>query len=138
MKKHVSAGLVLFRKEGGEFYFLLLHYLGGHWDFVKGHVEGDETLEQTALRELTEETGIQHAMIYPNFEEKINYNYYHEGQKQDKDVLFLLGETSERNVVLSHEHQGYVWLPYGQSLKHLTFENAQNVLLAAGRYLGIS
>lgn len=135
---HVSAGLVLYRREGDELMFLLMHYLGGHWDFVKGHIEEDETLQETALRELTEETGIQHAMILPNFEEKIYYSYYHEGQKQEKEVIFMIAETDEKDVTLSHEHQGHKWLNYKDSLKALTFDNAQNVLLAAGRYLGIS
>ena len=34
-----SAGIVLFRREGSENLFLLLHYPSGHWDFVKGHKE---------------------------------------------------------------------------------------------------
>ena len=135
---HLSCGLVLFRKEQGQYYFLLLHYLGGHWDFVKGHVEEGETLEITAARELKEETGISHVMIFPNFKETINYTYYHERQKQNKDVVFLIGETDEKNIILSDEHQGYVWLPFDKADTHLTFENAKRVLQAAGRYLGIA
>lgn len=135
---HLSCGLVLFRKEQDEYYFLLLHYLGGHWDFVKGHVEEDELMEETAARELEEETGIKHVMIFPNFKEKINYSYYHQRKKQDKDVIFLIGETDETDIVLSDEHQGYKWLPFNKAKEQLTFENARRVLDAAGRYLGIA
>lgn len=135
---HLSCGLVLFRKEQDQYHFLLLQYLGGHWDFVKGHVEEGETLEVTAARELEEETGIGHVMVFPNFKEKINYTYYHERQKQNKDVVFLLGETDEKDIVLSDEHQDYIWLPFDKADEHLTFENAQRVLQAAGRYLGIA
>ncbi|PIQ79834.1 diadenosine tetraphosphate hydrolase [Candidatus Peregrinibacteria bacterium CG11_big_fil_rev_8_21_14_0_20_41_10] len=135
---HLSVGLVLYRKEGDQFYFLLLHYLGGHWDFVKGHLEGNETLEETAMRELEEETGIKHAMILPNFEERIHYTYYHQAQKQEKEVVVLIGETHEKEIVISDEHQDFVWLSYDEAMQKLTFENARNILKAAGQYLGIA
>ena len=135
---HLSCGLVLFRKEADQHMFLLLHYLGGHWDFVKGHLEEGETLEDTAIRELEEETGIKHLQILPNFKEKISYDYYHQGQKQEKDVVVLIGETTEKDIVLSDEHQGFQWVNYDEAMKELTFENAQNVLRAAGQYLGIA
>lgn len=134
---HLSCGLVLFRKEGGQYQFLLLQYLGGHWDFVKGHLEGNETLEETAMRELEEETGIKHVIILPNFKERIFYNYYHQGQKQDKEVVVLIGETTEKDIVLSSEHLDYKWLPYNEAMSQLTFDNAKNVLSAAGKYLGL-
>lgn len=35
----------------------------GHYDFPKGHVEAGETLEQTAVREVCEETGLPDAEI---------------------------------------------------------------------------
>ncbi len=134
---HLSCGLVIYRKTVNGPLFLLLHYLGGHWGFPKGHVEGEETEEQTALRELDEETGIKHAFILPNFREKMTYSYYHLGERHDKDVVFMLAETDEEKVVLSDEHQGYIWLPYDKCLQQLTFDNARAIFQSAGSYLGI-
>lgn len=37
-----SAGAVIFRKEEGKIYYLLLHYQARHWDFPKGHLEKGE------------------------------------------------------------------------------------------------
>ena len=37
---------------------LLVQHVAGHWGFPKGHVEGNETEEETAIREVKEETNI--------------------------------------------------------------------------------
>ena len=58
MIKETSAGIVLYRKENTKNLFLLLHYPSGHWDFVKGKMEKNETTHETAIRETKEETGI--------------------------------------------------------------------------------
>ena len=50
-----SCGVVLVNLDS----ILILQYPQGHWDLPKGHIEkNDENRKQTALRELTEETGI--------------------------------------------------------------------------------
>ncbi|MDP3780034.1 MAG: NUDIX domain-containing protein, partial [Nitrosopumilaceae archaeon] len=58
MIKEQSAGTVLFIEEDKEKLFLLLHYPTGHWDFVKGKIENNESPEQAVIRETKEETGI--------------------------------------------------------------------------------
>src|ERR1044072_7679912 len=61
MKREISAGGVVFNKEGQ----VLLVSAGSlrdrstlHWKFPKGHIEGEESSEEAALREVKEETGI--------------------------------------------------------------------------------
>lgn len=44
---------------------LLVRYRSGAWAFPKGHVEPGETLEQTAVREVREETGVAAAVLAP-------------------------------------------------------------------------
>ena len=59
MKTEKSCGAVVLRKNQGRLQVLLIkHINGGHWAFPKGHVEPGETEEQTALREIKEETGL--------------------------------------------------------------------------------
>jgi len=55
--------------------FLLLHYPSGHWDFVKGKMEKNETTHETAIRETKEETGITDIVFAENFEEWIEYKF---------------------------------------------------------------
>ncbi len=44
---------------------LLVRYRSGAWAFPKGHVEPGETLEQTAVREVREETGVTASPLIP-------------------------------------------------------------------------
>lgn len=126
-----SCGIVLFREEGDMRYYLLLHYPSGHWDFAKGHVEVNEDEETTARRELTEETGISKITFIKDYRQKMDYYYRRERKLYHKDVIYFLGKTTESKVKLSHEHQGYAWLPYEDALEQLTFLNAKVLLKKA-------
>lgn len=52
-----SCGAVLYAWSAGQPEYVLVY--DSHYGFPKGHVEPDETKEQTALREIYEETGIR-------------------------------------------------------------------------------
>ena len=59
MQHEKSCGAIVYRKFHGNIELLLIkNQNGGHWSFPKGHVEEGETEEQTAVREIMEETGI--------------------------------------------------------------------------------
>src|SRR5262245_12928592 len=105
-----SAGIVVFTIQKDGVKYLLLHYPHGHWDFAKGKVEPGETQQETALRELKEETGLE-AEIIPGFLEAFSYIYTEkDGQLATKKVSFFLGQTFSDEVALSYEHDGYAWL----------------------------
>jgi len=130
-----SAGVVLYRqmKEGRE--YLLLHYPGGHFDFAKGHIEGEESEQEAAFRELKEETGIEKVVWIDGYKEKIEYIYRRFGELSLKDVVFFLARTEQKKVIISHEHQGSTWLPYKEALQKLTFQSAKDLLSKAEKML---
>jgi len=131
MIEETSAGIVLFRKEGSKNLFLLLHYPSGHWDFIKGKIERDESMHQTAVRETKEETGITDITFLENFEEWIEYNFQHRGELIHKKVVFFLAETKTEDVKISHEHLGYIWTDFTSAMEKTTFDNAKTVLTRA-------
>jgi bis(5'-nucleosidyl)-tetraphosphatase len=125
-----SCGAVVFLKNT-EVKYLLLHYEAGHWDFVKGNVEPNESEKDTVIRELQEETGIVDARFIEGFREKIGYFYRRQGVTIHKEVVFFLIETHTEEVKLSFEHVGYVWLNYEHAMEQLNFKNAKDVLQKA-------
>ncbi|MFA4983363.1 MAG: bis(5'-nucleosyl)-tetraphosphatase [Candidatus Micrarchaeia archaeon] len=131
-----SCGALIFRTEGEKRLYLLLHYAGGHWDFPKGHVEAGESEEQTALREIQEETGLTALEFVPGFREEISYSFRHNtGEMADKKVAFFLARASGKQVRLSDEHIGFAWLPYEAARKKATYENARALLEKAEKSL---
>ena len=50
MIREKSCGAVVFIKKEDQTKYLLLNYAAGHWDFVKGNVELNETEKETVLR----------------------------------------------------------------------------------------
>ena len=135
MQTEKSAGIVLIRNNSDKNEFLLLNYPQGHWDFVKGKIEKNETLHEAAIRETREETGITNIEFFDGFEESVEYDFRFKKEDIHKKVIFFLAKTSEKNIKLSHEHNDYIWLEYDDALKKTTFENARNVLIKANEFL---
>ena len=135
MPNEKSCGLVLFtkHKEGNK--FLTLHYPAGHWDFCKGNVEKNEKEEQTALRELKEETGIDDVEFIDGFKESISYYYKSGNDTISKEVTFFLARSNTEKVVLSNEHIGYAWVNFEHGMKKLTFNNSKDILTKAVNFL---
>ena len=136
-----SAGAVIFRKEGGKIYYLLLHYPSNakapreYWDFPKGHIEKGENLEETAKREVEEETGLKDLKLIEGFKEWIKYFFKFKEKNIFKIVTFFLAETKTKTVKVSFEHIGFKWLPYEEAIEKLTFKSAKDILKKANDYL---
>ena len=132
-----SCGIVLFNSDE----FLLIQHPTksngdeGHWDFPKGHVEGNETELETAKRELIEETGIAEFRIFNGFRHRIEYNFSKDNRIVSKEVIFFLAESNIKDVKLSSEHQNFIWLNFNLAYGKLTYVNAKEVLAAVKMFL---
>ena len=133
MPREISAGVILFRRTPEQAY-LLLHYGSGHWDFPKGHIEPDEAAQETAKRELKEETGIADVRFLDGYRQTLRYFFRQQGIGIFKVVIYFLAETAQSDVTLSHEHTGFDWLPYDAALARLTFKNSKALLVKAHEY----
>ncbi len=86
----VAGGLV-YRFIDGEPQILLIEDRFSHITLPKGHVEADELLEETALREIEEETGIIGRIVSPIG--KVSYTFTHEDETVRKDAYYYLVEA---------------------------------------------
>ena len=141
-----SAGAIIFRREKEAIFYLLLHYpginrKGGHWEFAKGHIEEGEDYEKTVRREVLEETGLNDIKILPGFKEHIKYFFRgkDEGTKAGsmifKLVTFFVAETKTRDVRLSMEHDGFLWLQIDDAVRQATYKNAKELLKKASSFV---
>lgn len=145
MPKEVSAGAVVFRKEGNQIYYLLLHYESGHWEFPKGHIEDGENEIETVKREIEEETGLKDVKIVDGFKEYIKYFFRNTYDLKDEEkkkapwvfkiVTFYLAQSLEKEIKISGEHLDYKWLPYEEALKQTTFKNSKEILKKANEFI---
>ena len=134
MPSEKSCGAVIFKRNQNRKY-LLLHYEGGHWDFVKGHVEKNESEIDTVRRETEEEVGIEDLIFVEGYRHPISYYYKRAGKTVYKEVVFYLIDAKTDAVRLSREHVGYDWLPYERAYERLTYKNAKETLRKAHEYL---
>jgi len=136
-----SAGAIIFRRDNNEVYYLLLHYPSSakapreYWDLPKGHIEKGEKMEDTAKREVEEETGLKEIEFLKGFKETIKYFFKWKEKNILKFVTFYLAEAKTKDIKVSFEHLGFEWLPYEEALKQLTFKNARDILQKANDFL---
>ena len=131
IKYEKSCGIIVVNQDR----VLLLHYPSGHWDFPKGHVDGEEQEEETARRELFEETGINDIIVIDGFRFATSYHYRRGRHIYHKKVVYFLGKTLVNDVTISHEHQGFQWCHWRDCMETLTFINSKSILSEAEKFL---
>lgn len=139
MKKEISAGIIAFYIDKTEsnsvIKYLVLNAHSGYWDFPKGKIEDNEELIDTAKRELFEEAGIE-VEIIPGFQEQITYMFRDKDKELvSKKVVYFLGKAKSHQVTISFEHIDFKWLSFEETLKQLTFHNAQELLKTAHEFI---
>lgn len=121
MIEEVSAGGVLFKDRE----VLLIKNPFGVWTFPKGLIERGERPEETAAREVFEETGIKGRIIAPLGE--IRYWYMREGQKVRKRVIFFLMEYLEGETKASWEVQEASFFPIQEVKRLLKYKGDKEI-----------
>jgi 8-oxo-dGTP pyrophosphatase MutT (NUDIX family) len=104
------------------------------WGLPKGLVEPDETREQTAVREVREETGLE-ADVEASLGE-IRYFYVWEGVRVRKEVHFFLMRATGGDVSKhDHEMEDVRWFPLSIALRRATYKGEREVLQRAAERL---
>ncbi len=125
-----SAGIIVFRVENGKPMYLLLKH-PSYWGFPKGHLEDGETEEDTARRELAEETGLTGVEIVPDFREVIEYWFKRGGDSIHKKVIFFLAKTDNPELKLSSEHEEAGWFDFHEAERRARYRSQRALLKKA-------
>ena len=104
------------------------------WSLPKGHIELGETAEQTAIREVAEETGIQGGVLAALG--SIDYWFVTEGRRVHKTVhhylmRFLGGELSDDDVEVSE----VAWVPMKELPSRLAYADERRLAEVAGELI---
>ncbi len=116
MKYEKSCGAVVFNDDK----VLVVKHRAGHVDFPKGHVEKNETEEDTAIREVKEETNIDIKIL--GCRKVIHYS---PKEGVEKDVVFFAAEKIGGEILPQLEEVSEVrWIPVAEIKKVLTYDTA--------------
>lgn len=106
---------------------LLVRYRSGAWAFPKGHVEAGETLEQTAVREVREETGSIAIPLAPLPETR----YTNDRGEARVIHWFVMRAAGSAPTTLEETFPEGGFFPAGEAAGMLTYPEDQSLLRAA-------
>ena len=131
----VSAGGVVWRKSPDGVEVVLCGRLDGLRVLPKGTPDGSESLEQTALREVREETGLEVAL--GESLGSIEYWFTSGGVRYHKQVHHWLMDPTGGSVE-AHDHEFDIveWVHIHDAYRALSYGNEKRVLATAASVLG--
>jgi 8-oxo-dGTP pyrophosphatase MutT (NUDIX family) len=132
-----SAGGIVIAHESGVARFVAGRRRRDHvgtWTLPKGTPETGETTEQTAVREVNEETGLRVRIVEPF--DSIEYTFVQHGTRIHKTVhYFLMEPTGGDFADHDHEFEEVRWIPFLEADGILTFETERALVARAAERL---
>ena len=121
-----SAGAVLYTVIDGERRYVLVREKNGSYGLPKGHVEPGETLAQTALREIREETGV--TAILRAAEPAMVDEYPIAGGDIKRVSWFVARYADQTPLADRTQVLGVLVLPIDAALRTLTYGSTREIL----------
>lgn len=129
-----SCGAVVFTRTAEGIQYVIIQSLEGYYGFPKGHCEAGETEEETALREIREETGLK-VRLLPGFRYVDEYPI---PQKPGvmKRVVYFLAEYERQDVCFQEsELCGACLMSYESAMDAFQWPSSRDILRKANDYL---
>jgi 8-oxo-dGTP pyrophosphatase MutT (NUDIX family) len=105
------------------------------WTLPKGTPDAGETVEETALREVCEETGLEVRIVEPL--RAIEYDFVQDGTRIHKTVHYFLMEPTGGDLAgHDHEFEKVRWVPFDEAGSLLTFATERELVAEAQDHLG--
>ena len=137
---HRAAGGVVVSDLSPEASVAVLHRTDGEWTLPKGHLEGDESPREAALREIEEEVGLRDLKIIADLE-TIRYTFHEskDPKPHQKEVVFYLALSPAGVCPLEIEDnpkfKEAIWLPLPEAERLCTYPTVRAVLRKARDFL---
>ena len=113
---------------------LIKHIKSGYWAFPKGHVENGETEEETAKREIKEETGID-VYIDSGFRETVTYSPRKDAKKE---VVYFVARAKNNDYTPQLEEISEIrWVGIGQAHNLLVYDNDKLIVNKAKSFIAL-
>lgn len=129
MKKEESFGVIPLSKQNGRWLvFLIQHAKGRYWGFPKGHGEEGETPQESAIRELKEETNLDlvHFIDTPPIVEE--YWFQLKGERVHKRVVYFVAIVEGTISLQKEEIQDGAWVGFPETFDIATHPEAKTIL----------
>lgn len=132
MREETSAGGIVVYRNGSGVRYLVIRDSYGNWGFPKGHVEAGETLEQTAVREVREETGLTKLRVCAQLT-PVDWQFSFNGERIHKTCHFFLMEAADDSTTPQSDEgiSACEWKSFEDAERTVTYENARAALRAA-------
>ena len=132
MKYEKSCGAIIVNEK---LEVLLLKHNAGHWAFPKGHAEKNETEEETALREVKEETNLE-IKLNTKFRETVKYS---PAEEVEKEVIYFIGyDVKGKEKPQLEEISEIKWANINKTINIVTYENDKEILKKVKKYLRLN
>ncbi|MEZ5315548.1 MAG: NUDIX domain-containing protein [Chlamydiales bacterium] len=130
-----SFGIIPLRWKNKRWETLLVKHIAGHWAFPKGHPKEGENFQETASRELYEETSLRIVRFLPFKPLSESYVIQKEGRKIQKRVTYFLAEVKEEVSIQVEEIEDFKWLAFEEVQTIATFPETRAISWEAEKYL---
>ncbi|OLD51870.1 MAG: hypothetical protein AUI58_05580 [Chloroflexi bacterium 13_1_40CM_2_70_6] len=124
----IAAGGVVMRRGNDDWEVVLAgRQSDGTWVFPKGTPDRGESIEETAEREVREETGLDVRILRPLGQ--TDYWFAAPGERVHKFVHFFLMEPTGGDLSAhDHEYDEVRWVPLAEARRMLSFDTYREVL----------
>lgn len=124
-----AGGIVIDNKPGTPRVLLVHRPKYDDWSFPKGKLEPDETLEEAALREVREETGLDCRIIRELGLTRYRYRTRSKGRLRPKAVRYFLMEHVRRRIrVPGEEVDAAEWFDLAEAARKLSYAQDRELL----------
>jgi 8-oxo-dGTP pyrophosphatase MutT (NUDIX family) len=134
-----SAGGLVYRKNGTSYDIVVVQRARHEdWSLPKGHIEGGESKEEAALREVEEETGLEAGIVCSLGEIVYFYRRPKEGLTRKTVYHFLMEALGDELGPPNWEVSEVRWVPINEAHTLLTYKNDLEIIGKAKSVLGIA